>query len=81
MTNRHDIQDDLIVSSYLRELRKSKNVSQESLASLLGESQSVISKYENGQRKLTAAEFIRIVTILEEDPCKATEELSRRLGL
>lgn len=81
MTNRHDIQDDLIVSSYLRELRKSKDVSQENLATLLGESQSVISKYENGQRKLTATEFIRIVTILNEDPSKAIEELSRRLGL
>ncbi|WP_129918330.1 helix-turn-helix domain-containing protein [Bifidobacterium pseudolongum] len=81
MTIRHDTQDELIVSSYLRELRKSKGVSQETLASLLGEGQSVISKYENAQRKLTAAEFLRIVVLLEEDPQKASEELSRRLGL
>lgn len=70
---------DVAVSSYLKQLRLSRGLSQNALAERLGESQSFISKYENAQRKLTIIEFVHIVRALDAVPSEVISEMDERI--
>lgn len=50
---------------YLKDLRKKIGLSQEELADLVGTSQSAISNYENGNRKLNIETAQKIAIALE----------------
>lgn len=71
--------DDAVVSDYLKELRARVGMSQMELATRIGESQSFVSKYENAQRRLTAAEFVRVVRALGMSIPEAASELDEKL--
>lgn len=81
MGKKDSTQDDEIIAGYLRDLRTSRHISQKELASTLGEPQSFISKYENAQRKITAASFFRIIAALGVTPEIASQDISRKLGI
>ncbi|NEY12153.1 XRE family transcriptional regulator [Bifidobacterium pseudocatenulatum] len=70
---------DVAVSSYLKQLRLSRGLSQNALAERLGESQSFISKYENAQRKLTIIEFVHVVRALDAVPSEVISEMDERI--
>lgn len=48
----------------LKEARKAAGMSQQEVADELGEHQSFVSKYENGERRLDAIELAKIATVL-----------------
>jgi transcriptional regulator with XRE-family HTH domain len=50
--------------------RKSAGIRQQALAKKLGRPQSFIAKYEGGERRVDAVEFIAIVRALGADPVK-----------
>jgi len=51
--------------------RKNAGITQAVLAKVLGQSQSFVSKYESGERRLDPVEFMRISQILKSDPLEA----------
>ena len=48
--------------------RKEKGLQQVDVAERLGKTQSFVSKYERGERRLDFCEFIEVVAALEIDP-------------
>jgi transcriptional regulator with XRE-family HTH domain len=58
-------------------LRKSKNLTQAEVAERLGRPQSVVAKYEGGERRLDVTEFIEVARALETDPCTVLADLLR----
>jgi transcriptional regulator with XRE-family HTH domain len=50
--------------------RKAARITQVGLAEKLGKPQSFVAKYEGGERRLDAAEFIGIARAIEADPYK-----------
>ena len=52
----------------IRNLRKSKNITQEELAKMIGVKRSVISKYENGSVNISTNNLLEISKALEVDP-------------
>lgn len=57
--------------------RKSAGLHQKDLAQSLGRPQSFVSKFENGERRLDAVEFVAICQVLKIDPadlCKVVAE-------
>ncbi|WP_081895521.1 helix-turn-helix domain-containing protein [Bifidobacterium cuniculi] len=81
MGKKDSTRDDEIIANYLRDLRMTRHISQQELAESLGEPQSFVSKYENAQRKITAATFLRIVVALGVTPAAAAQAVSRKLGI
>jgi transcriptional regulator with XRE-family HTH domain len=59
----------------LVEARKSKGLSQESLAQILGRVQTFVSKYERGERRLDLVEFLDVAAALGLDVRKVLREL------
>lgn len=59
----------------IREMRTERKYSQQELATLLGESQSVISRMEKGQHDLTTTDVIRLAMAFDTD----VDELYRDL--
>jgi transcriptional regulator with XRE-family HTH domain len=59
-----DTPGDEVLRSRLREARLQAGLKQAGLAQALGEPQSFVSKYENGERRLTFLEVRRICTAL-----------------
>lgn len=56
------------VVSRLRAVRKSKGLSQQDLAKLLGETQAYVSRVERQERRLDVAEFLLWCKALSVDP-------------
>jgi transcriptional regulator with XRE-family HTH domain len=52
----------------LKEFRIAKGISQSEFAELLGVTQATVSRYENGTRKLSQDEIIKICLLLEITP-------------
>lgn len=66
------------LQSLLLEIRKSKNLTQAEVANKLGRPQSLVAKYEGGERRLDIVEFIDVAKALGADPCELLGELIRR---
>lgn len=62
----------------LAEARIEKGLTQAKLATLLGEDQSFVSKYESGERRLDAVEFFLICGALDLDPMAVWEAIKDR---
>lgn len=59
----------------LRELRKRQRLTQEQVAERLAKPQSFVAKYERGERKLSAIEFIDVVRALGAEPTVVMRQL------
>lgn len=57
----------------LLDARKEKGLQQVEVAERLGKTQSFVSKYERGERRLDFCEFIEVVAALEIDPAAFIE--------
>src|ERR1700722_18594138 len=55
--------------------RKRANLTQQQLADRIRTPQSFVSKYENGARRLSLVEFLRIVHVMGADPLPLFEEI------
>jgi len=62
------------------ETRKQAGLTQQQLAKKIGKPQSFIAKYEGGERRLDAVEFIKIVRAIGVDPIAVFRALIRRVG-
>ena len=58
----------------LLDARKEKGLQQVEVAERLGKTQSFVSKYERGERRLDFCEFIEVATALEIDPARFIEQ-------
>ncbi len=58
------------------EARKAAGLNQTQLGKALGKSQSFVSNYERGQRRLDVTEFVLIARVLEVDATKLLKRLS-----
>ena len=65
-----------MISNYLKEYFKKKNISQYEIADRIGISQSKVNLSLNGKRKLTAEELIKIAIVYDLDLDKLKEILS-----
>ena len=63
----------------LRDLREKRGLTQASIAARLGKPQSFVAKYEGGERRLSAIEFIDVVRALDLDPSAAMRQLLKTL--
>ncbi|HUY89241.1 MAG TPA: helix-turn-helix transcriptional regulator [Pirellulales bacterium] len=59
----------------LIDARKAKGLSQDALAEKLGCVQTVVSKYERGERRLDVIEFLDVAAALGIDPHKVIRQL------
>jgi transcriptional regulator with XRE-family HTH domain len=59
----------------LRDLRKRQHLTQTQLAKRLAKPQSFVAKYERGERKLSAIEFIDVVRALDAEPTVVMRQL------
>lgn len=59
----------------LRQARKSAGLTQAEAARALGEYQSFVAKYENGERRLDVVEFLAIAEALKADPLALMRKL------
>lgn len=69
--------DYAVMLDVLIQARKSQGFSQQYIADRLGKSQSFVSKYENGERRLDILEFFAIAEALQKDPV----QLLKQIGL
>ena len=58
----------IVLRTELRNLRERQGLSQVTVAKRLNRHQSFISKYENGERRLSVIEFIDVVRALGPEP-------------
>lgn len=65
-----------MISNYLKEYFKKKNISQYEIANKIGINQSKINLSLNGKRKLTAEELIKIAIVYDLDLNKIKKILS-----
>ena len=65
------------IGSVVRELRRSHGVTQSQLANLLGVDRTAVSRFENGEREITARELLRISSAFGEDICTVAGEVHR----
>ena len=63
----------------LRDLREKRDLTQASVAARLGKPQSFVAKYEGGERRLSAIEFIDVVRALDLEPSAAMRQLLKAL--
>lgn len=59
----------------LRDLRKRQHLTQTQVAKRLSKPQSFVAKYERGERKLSAIEFIEVVRALDAEPTVVMRQL------
>jgi transcriptional regulator with XRE-family HTH domain len=59
----------------LRNLRRRHRLTQAKLAKRLAKPQSFVAKYEGGERRLSAIEFIDVVRAIGADPAVVVEKL------
>lgn len=74
MTDKNEV-DYIELGKHIREFRKKRNLSQEMLASLVNLTPSAVGRIEEGERKITLAEFVGIANVLA---VSAEELLYRR---
>lgn len=60
----------------LIEAREALDLNQTDLAAVIGRTQSFVSNYERGQRRVDVAEFILLARALKIDPVAAVAELA-----
>ncbi len=65
--------------SFLRDERKSKGVTQVSLAEKLGNRQTFISKLENGERRLDVIELLEYLEAIGSDAATFVSQLKRQI--
>jgi transcriptional regulator with XRE-family HTH domain len=75
-----DTPGDEVLRSRLREARLQAGLRQAELAQALGEPQSFVSKYENGERRLTFLEVRSICTVLGLGFAEFVKSLEEDLG-
>ena len=63
----------------LRDLREKGGLTQADVAARLERPQSFVAKYEGGERRLSAIEFIDVVRALDLDPSAAMRQLLKTL--
>ena len=68
---------DLEIGAVVRELRRSRGVTQSQLAYQLGVDRTAVSRFKNGERELTARELLRIAKAFGEDLCTVAGEVHR----
>lgn len=74
-----DPQDQTILQEMLRELRANAGMRQSDLAHKLGVTQSMVSKYEVGERRLDVLEIRNICRLLGITLVEFADKLERRL--
>lgn len=62
------LRDHRIVGTFLAEARKAAGVTQEELAERLQKSQSLVSAYERGERRVDLLEFLIVMDAIKTDP-------------
>lgn len=60
---------------HLISARKEADLTQQTLAERLCRPQSFVSKYENGERRLDVAEFLKVAEAIGFDPCNLIRTL------
>ena len=60
----------------LRDLRKRRHLTQAQVAERMGKTQSFVSKYEGGERRLSVIEFIDVVRELGAEPAVVRQLIS-----
>ena len=63
----------------LRDLREKRGLTQADVAARLDKPQSFVAKYEGGERRLSAIEFIDVVRALDLEPIAALRQLLKAL--
>ncbi len=63
----------------LRDLRENGGLTQADVATRLGRPQSFVAKYEGGERRLSAIEFIDVARALDLEPIAVLRQLLRAL--
>lgn len=63
------------LAGLLLDARKQQGLSQAALATALGRHQQFVSRYETGERRLDAVEFVDVARILKLDPAKLIAEV------
>ena len=63
----------------LRDLREKSGLTQAEVAARLDKPQSFVAKYEGGERRLSAIEFIEVVRALDLEPVAALRQLIKAL--
>ncbi len=63
----------------LRDLRDKRGLTQADVVARLGKPQSFVAKYEGGERRLSAIEFIDVVRALDLEPSAAMRQLLKAL--
>ncbi len=76
-----NLSDHKIVEALLRELRVNRGLRQVDVADALGIQQSVVSKYEIGERRLDVLEIRALCSLFEISPADFFKELDRRLEI
>ncbi|WP_352679500.1 helix-turn-helix domain-containing protein [Mesorhizobium australicum] len=61
--------------------RKTKGVTQTQVADMLGRPQSFVAKYEGGERRLDATEFLDVTEALDIDSCELLAQMRCSLDL
>ena len=59
----------------LTDARKKAGLTQQQLADALGKPQSLVAKYELGERRIDVIEFLTIVKLIKADPVKLLKAL------
>jgi transcriptional regulator with XRE-family HTH domain len=63
----------------LRDLREKRGLTQADVAARLDKPQSFVAKYEGGERRLSAIEFIDVVQALDLEPVAVLRQLLKAL--
>lgn len=69
-----------VLIGQLVEARRTAKLSQEALADVLGRHQQFVSRYETGERRLDAIEYVDIARALRLDPAAALNSVPLRAG-
>ena len=64
----------------LRDLREKAGLTQAEVAERLDKPQSFVAKYEGGERRLSAIEFVDVVRALGAEPVTAMRQLIKAIG-
>ena len=61
----------------LTQYRRDADITQQVLAERLGKPQSIVSKYESGERRLDLIEFLEVAEALQFDPFEFIQKLDK----
>ncbi len=73
-------QEHKVVGEVLAEFRKAAGLRQQDIAARLNKTQSFVSDYEGGQRRIDVLELLRIAEVIGVDPQEIFGEIVRRRG-